>query len=224
MAKKESILTDEQIAFLLFIGSQKYFRTHYYLTGGTPLAAFYLHHRYSEDLDFFTEDKEVDIRAVQQLMHRAKEKCGFKKISYAKYYGLYTFFLEYPQGTKLKVDFNYYPFKRIEAGETQYNFAVDSLKDIAVNKIQSIATRTNARDFIDLFFICKEKKYDIEELLKLARNKFDWYTDPLQFGKQLIKAPSLKDFPRMIKKIDDENFIKFFENEAKKLGNTFMKA
>ena len=26
----------------------------FYLTGGTALAEFYLHHRYSDDLDFFT--------------------------------------------------------------------------------------------------------------------------------------------------------------------------
>jgi predicted nucleotidyltransferase component of viral defense system len=28
----------------------------FYLTGGTALAAFYLHHRLSEDLDFFSEN------------------------------------------------------------------------------------------------------------------------------------------------------------------------
>ena len=29
---------------------------HFYLTGGSALAAFYLHHRYSLDLVFFTAD------------------------------------------------------------------------------------------------------------------------------------------------------------------------
>ena len=29
----------------------------FYLTGGTALSAFYLYHRYSVDLDFFTKDE-----------------------------------------------------------------------------------------------------------------------------------------------------------------------
>ena len=34
----------------------------FYLTGGTALSAFYLHHRLSEDLDFFTEsDVETEM-------------------------------------------------------------------------------------------------------------------------------------------------------------------
>ena len=30
----------------------------FFLAGGTALSAFFLHHRYSEDLDFFTEQPE----------------------------------------------------------------------------------------------------------------------------------------------------------------------
>ena len=29
---------------------------HFFLTGGTALSVFYLHHRYSNDLDLFTRD------------------------------------------------------------------------------------------------------------------------------------------------------------------------
>ena len=39
----------------------------YYLTGGTALAEFYLHHRYSEDLDFFSEN-EVDAQGIFVLL------------------------------------------------------------------------------------------------------------------------------------------------------------
>ena len=47
-----AILTQEQKTLLLHF-SQSDLRQSFYLTGGTALAAFYLFHRVSEDLDFF---------------------------------------------------------------------------------------------------------------------------------------------------------------------------
>ena len=35
--------------------------TKFYLTGGTALSRFYLNHRYSEDLDFFT-NRDTDFK------------------------------------------------------------------------------------------------------------------------------------------------------------------
>jgi predicted nucleotidyltransferase component of viral defense system len=39
----------------------------FYLTGGTALAAFYLHHRVSDDLDLFSED-EVPLTVVESFL------------------------------------------------------------------------------------------------------------------------------------------------------------
>lgn len=51
---RNKILTENQIAFLEQIKKSEFLAKNFYLTGGTALAAFYLHHRYSEDLDFFS--------------------------------------------------------------------------------------------------------------------------------------------------------------------------
>ena len=43
----------------------------YYLTGGTALSAFYLQHRYSDDLDFFTRKRgllEEDFRHCSAIL------------------------------------------------------------------------------------------------------------------------------------------------------------
>jgi predicted nucleotidyltransferase component of viral defense system len=56
------ILTSEQKSLLRsFSGSD--LRFPFYLTGGTCLSAFYLSHRLSEDLDFFSEE-EIGIEPV----------------------------------------------------------------------------------------------------------------------------------------------------------------
>lgn len=211
-------LTYEQVSLLELFAQERYFVERYYLTGGTPLSAFYLHHRYSEDLDFFTEQEEVDIMAVQQFIARVKQAFDLTAVSYKQYYGLHSFFLSFPNQAQLKVDFNYYPFRQCEPPKKEMGIAVDSMKDIAVNKIQSIATRTNARDFVDLYFIDQHERHSLRDLWKLARAKFDWHTDPIQLGKQLLKARELKDYPRMIKPLNQQELVRFFEDQAREMG------
>lgn len=195
----------------------------YYLTGGTPLTACYLRHRYSEDLDFFTEKAEVNLLPIERFLRDAKKQLGITKITFQSHLGLQMFFLRFRNNRELKVDFNYYPFRRIERGSTLIGVTVDSLRDIAVNKMQTIATRTNARDFVDLYFIAQETQLTFAELMRDARLKFDWYIEPVQFGKQFLKAKRLVDFPRMIKPLRKESFERFFVGEAKKLEKQVFK-
>jgi len=222
MAGETGVLSQKQVAFLGFAAEQKTVAENYYLTGGTPLAAFYLQHRYSEDLDFFIEHEEVNLLSIQKIIGQAKEKFHLKNISYEHFQGLHIFFLEYLDREMLKVDFSYYPFPRIEEGQPESGIDIDSLIDIAVNKIQSIGTRTKARDYVDLYFMVKEKGLVIRDLMQLARNKFDFYIDPIQYGKQFLKVTEAKDYPRMIKSFDPQDMERFFLAEAEKLAREIL--
>lgn len=57
-----TILTPQQIKFLQLMGAHKEFPKLFYLTGRTALAAYYLRHRYSEDLDFFSEEEVEPVK------------------------------------------------------------------------------------------------------------------------------------------------------------------
>lgn len=46
----------------------------FYLTGGTALSAFYLKHRKSNDLDFFTDVEELILPISQKLKEIAEER------------------------------------------------------------------------------------------------------------------------------------------------------
>ena len=48
-----SILSEQQKRLLELLGGEKIVANSFYFTGGTVLAEYYLHHRLSEDLDFF---------------------------------------------------------------------------------------------------------------------------------------------------------------------------
>lgn len=209
------ILTANQIYILGLIGKERTLAKQFYLTGGTPLAAFYLHHRYSEDLDFFSE-QEVDPSALHAFFKKHQKTIGFKKLDFQQSYNRNLFFLHLPDEV-LKMEFTYFPFPRIGGGELRYGVEVDSLEDIAVNKLFTIYQRTKARDYIDLYIICREKGYRIPDLFKKARIKFDWHIDPLQLGTQFLNAKQAEDMPHLLISLPDREWQDFFAQQAKAL-------
>ena len=216
---KEEILTFHQKQFLDFASGEEYIYKNFYLTGGTALAAFYLNHRLSEDLDFFVENEEVNIQVLNRIIGKFKAGVEVAKIKQRSTFGIHNFFFHFPDKEVLKVDFSYYPFPAIAKGARFKNIIIiDSAYDIAVNKIHTISIQPRARDFIDLYFLIKEKGYSLGDLLMKAKAKFDWHIDPLQLGTQLLKAKEVKDFPRMLKQINHRDWQEFFLKEAKTLG------
>jgi hypothetical protein len=202
---------------LELVNQNKQITQKFYWTDGTVLAEFYLKHRLSEDIDLFCENEEVDQKLVEAFLRKSKDQLNIREIKGSNFLGLFSYHLIYNDQESLKIDFNYYPFGRIQKGAKYRNIEIDSLYDIAVNKVHTIAMKPRARDFIDIFFIVKEKKYTFHDLMMQSKAKFDWDIDHIQLGSQLLKAQDVKDYPRMIKKIDNKKWQDFFVNEAKKL-------
>ena len=220
--KMTTLLTDEQHNFLTLFNKEKSLYENFYLTGGTALAEFYLYHRLSEDLDFFSE-KEFSVLPIRSFIKKTETALKAKKVDYQNFLGLHTFFLHLKGKERLKVDFNYYPFPRILKGLKSKNIMIDSDYDIGVNKIHTIVMQPRARDFIDIFFLIKEKRYILRDLLKDAKIKFDWHIDAIQLGSRFLQAREVKDFPRMIKEVNHKEWQDFFVEEARKLRNSVLK-
>ncbi len=53
----KTILSENQARILNLLASEKVITDNFYLSGGTALAEFYLLHRLSEDLDFFSPNE-----------------------------------------------------------------------------------------------------------------------------------------------------------------------
>ena len=212
----QKILTKEQEAFLDIVSEEHYLKKRFYFTGGTPLAAFYLQHRLSEDIDLFSE-QEIYLPSIRAFMGKVQKKLGATDVDYRNFLGLHSFQLIFPKNIILKIDFNYYPFPRIDIGKKYKQIDVDSPYDIAVNKVHTIAMRPRARDFIDIYFLIKEYKYNFHDLLLQAKAKFDWHIDAIQLGSRLHQASGAADYPRMLKPINHNEWKEFFIEEARKL-------
>lgn len=160
------ILTPAQKLFLKkFIHSD--LRNTFRLTGGTALSAFYLGHRLSEDLDFFSEEKMpfYIIERSLMAMHVISE------ISFTKQFDRNMFQIKLKDGSLLKVEFTHYPLKNIETPHTIEGLHIDTLLDIVVNKLCAIADRIDAKDYVDVY--CALKKYDLSfmRIMGLAEEK-----------------------------------------------------
>lgn len=198
MAK--TILTPPQRLVLSLLAKEDDFINNFYFTGGTALSEYYLQHRLSEDLDFFTAG-EIDF---QQSFNRNLVFFSFDK-------GI------------LKAEFTYFPFTQIEEPRVFGGIKVDSLLDIAVNKFFTIYQTPSARHFIDLYLIIKEGGFDWGKLLKLARIKFDVAIDPIQLGSQLITVADLQDLPKMFVKLPEEEWRNYFIERASGLKSQIEK-
>jgi len=203
------------------IGNEKNITGTFYLGGGTALAEFYLQHRVSEDLDFFSET-EFDPFTITTFFKKIQKKLRIKKIDYQQSFNRNLFFITVDNNT-IKTEFTYYPFRTIEKGEKIKNLKIDSLLDIAVNKVFTIYQKPRSRDFIDLYLIMKKKRWSLKSLLKKARLKFDYHIDLLQFGSQLLKVEEVKDYPRMMIPLNPKIWQNFFINEAGKMEKQILR-
>jgi len=212
----KSLLTARQVDFLDFVGKQPQLYGNFYFSGGTALSVFYLHHRFSEDLDFFSE-KEFDAEALNLFLLTRKNDFSAKSLQYQQSFNRNLFFLEFADQSNLKVEFTWYPFTRLEKGLTSNNLHVDSVLDIAVNKVFTLTQQVRGRDYVDLFEIHRKYAFDFKELLKLARGKFDYPINVLQLGKNLVKVTTFQDDPILLRHTDKTAIEDYFLQLAKEL-------
>ena len=210
-----SILTKTQQLFLELLGKQP-FSKKFYLSGGTALAGFYIPYRFSEDLDFFSEE-EVKVDEITAFLQSIKGALGFESFDFNTSFNRNLFFFRFPDET-LKLEFTYYPFPQLDSSKEEFGVKIDSIEDIAVNKLFTIYQTPRSRDFMDLYMIIKKYGFTIKDLIKKAKIKFDTHVDPLRLGTQFHLVTELKDYPNLINQLSEKEWQDFFKEEAKKLG------
>lgn len=219
----ETVLTPDQRIALDMVGGNEVLRTTFYLSGGTALAEFYLRHRYSEDLDFFTSSNEFPQLAVEEFVATLRQRLLADEVIYRRLHDRRIFFFRKGEG-ELKVEFTRYPFAQLRTSQYHYGIAVDSLYDIAANKLMALMDRIESKDFIDLYFIFREAAVSLDDLLAAARQKFGVTVDPLALGSEFAKIRGIESLPRMIKPLDVATLKEFFTELAKSLGPRMFSA
>ena len=129
------------------------------LDRGTALAAYYLHHRQSEDLDFFS-DPGLNAPAFGDAVRDVAAAEGIQMDSYGgRSLGMATFTArgesEPQNGVKLQFAVQS-PFRLEPLHDTAEGIRVSSLRDICAGKLHAVCDRLAHRDFYDLYVILTE--------------------------------------------------------------------
>lgn len=194
----------------------------YFFTGGTALSEVYLAHRFSEDLDFFTTS-QVNNKKIRKCIDGAKKAIGYDRYEQTVYSGLFMYTLIFPDGTRLKINFNEYDFPHVGRGPKLGKLTVDSLYDIAINKLDTILSRTKARDFVDLYCAMPVIGCNLEQVLMRLRDKFPVEQSDAEIMRHLATVVDAKDYPTMLVPFDRQKMIDFYLKEAKKFGERIFK-
>jgi hypothetical protein len=191
----------------------------FFLSGGSALSWGYLHHRLSEDLDFFCR-AELDLAAVETRWLACLHQSGFRgeitragptfrRFSISN--GVETTIVDLVTGDPPGVD------SLLLLGE----IPVDSLLDLAVNKVTAL-NREEIKDFVDLYLIFETFGLNIFELLERAKVKTadadsDWFA--LEIAELLTHARRLPHFDRLflLRPVDREAMIVRLADEGRKV-------
>lgn len=136
---------------------------HFYLGGGTAIA-FYIGHRHSVDLDWFTGEGITDALILAQNIR--DEGMPFitgeveRGTLHGTISGIRVSFLEYR-----------YPLLKPNISWPKFGCLIASLDDLACMKLSAIAQRGSKKDFVDIYALGL-KYLSLREMLRLYQQKY----------------------------------------------------
>ncbi len=147
----------------------------FYLTGGTALSRHYLHHRYSDDLDFFLNDNPNFKKEAGELVSLFQKTFSSVQIGVSDEHFLRLFIKD--REVELKVEFiNDVLFYVGDNEKTPLFHLTDNWKNILTNKISALG-RNEPKDIADILFICMKFSFNWIEMVEFAKKKDIWVNE-----------------------------------------------
>lgn len=181
----------------------------FYLAGGTGLA-LQLGHRISVDFDLFW-GKEIPKNLLPKIKRVFK---GFKIEIIVNHPEQLTVAIE-----NIHLSFAKYPFPVISKFISYQGIKVLPTLEIAAMKAYALGRRATLKDYVDLYFLIKEKTATLKEIIKLSEKKYGKEFDPRLFLEQLIYSKDIEEIEIQFlkEKVSKAEIEKFFEKEVRKI-------
>jgi len=181
----------------------------FYLAGGTGLA-LQLGHRISIDFDLFWEKyipKDL-LEKVRKVFKNAKIKVV---VNHSEQLTVTI--------SGINLTFARYPFPVISKFINYQGIRILPALEIATMKAYALGRRATLKDYVDLYFVLKEKVGTLEKIITLSKKKYGKDFDPRLFLEQLIYSKDIEDIEIQFlkEKVNKLKIEKFFEKEIKKI-------
>lgn len=185
---------------------------HFYITGGTVLSRVYLHHRFSDDIDFFLNNSETFKLQVEEV--RAAIKKLNLKIEVSQAEDDFARFIVYDTSCILKLDFiNDVPSRSELPVPTSLFIRTDTPRNIFSNKVTALS-RLAVKDVADIVYLSLKFSFDWKDIIFEASEK-DMWVNAIEIAKILDEFPLEK--LNEIKWVDDPPDKLWFGSLLKKL-------
>lgn len=181
----------------------------FYLAGGTALA-LQIGHRISIDFDLFTNN-ELQKKLLNDLEWTYKD---FKIKIEVNTPEQLTVFIE-----KIGLTFLKYPFPLIFDLVEFQGLKMLKVPEIGSTKAYSIGRRATFKDYVDLYFILKERHSSLEEIIDISEKKYGEAFNKRLFLEQLIYFKDVSEIKiKFLKeKVNKKQLESFFKNLIKKI-------
>ena len=158
-------------------------KTPFYLTGGTALSRCYLHHRFSDDLDFFVNNELNFAKIVEDISISLNKKFKVKVVIRSESY------ISLMVNNQLKVDFvNDVTYKYGKLEKQKIYSKVDNLENILSNKLSALISRDEVKDVVDILMIFKKINVNWKKIFSDVNSKAVGIF-PIDVSKRLIDFP-----------------------------------
>lgn len=145
--------------------------TPFYLTGGTAVSRGYVHHRYSDDLDFFVNDDDSFELWGERIIHALGNESTWQTevlLRQPRYIRLNLS----TKTVSLKLEFiNDVPAHVGEITVHPILGRLDSAENILANKLTALTTREEPKDLADVWGLCTQLNLSIHEAISGAQSK-----------------------------------------------------
>ena len=178
----------------------------FYLTGGTCLSRFYKDKRYSDDLDFFTNNSIRFNFAARGIKDMLAKRYDLKVQIESKD------FIRYRLDDMLQIDFVNDRVEHYKDLIVKDNIIIDNIENILSNKLTATISRDNPKDIFDLYLIWRYFSFDWKDILKSAHVKAYFSDDELIIRLKTFPSELLKNI-----KLSDKSFLDNFTVEFPKI-------
>jgi predicted nucleotidyltransferase component of viral defense system len=184
----------------------------FYLSGGTALAAFHLHHRHSEDIDLFARER-FDLTTAMRLVSAIADQEPIPRRVHDR-----LGFVIRIEGEPLRVEFVHYAFDCIEPPVPRYGaLKVDGLRDILANKLSAVIERTEPKDFADLCLLLRRPELGLTRGMADCKRKFGWSGLEYLLQAAFLRVDALRAWPELDPPLELEQARVFFREAARSL-------
>ena len=193
-------------------------KENFYLAGGTALAEYYLGHRLSFDLDYFSGTESLVLPLSYQI-ETACQKQGLS-LKVIRRFATFVELVVEKGGESLKIDLALdSPYRFEPPVLSSEGIYINDYPDLRVDKLLAYFGRAEPRDAADLYFIMQ--KETLEPLLEQAAQKdtgFDHYWFAVALNRCEKFPDELERWPvKMLQPFDPRTLKRSFLDLAVKL-------